>query len=140
MRLNTVVKKNKIAYYLFKTKDNESGVKEIEYNNGKYKIEPMMRNRQIPSSYEVTGYRQEEKYAEEEKDSALQNLCGNLLHFINSLQQEQPEVDLEKEIQEHINACLDVKFPTTDIELIKKDVSYTARKFYELGLNARKEE
>ena len=53
--------------------------------------------------------------------------------------QEQPEVDLEKEIQEHIKECLDVKFPTTDIELIKKDVAYTARKFYELGINARKE-
>jgi len=54
--------------------------------------------------------------------------------------QEQPEVDLEREIQEHIKECLDVKFPTTDIELIKKDVAYTARKFYELGLNAKKEE
>lgn len=53
---------------------------------------------------------------------------------------EQPEVDLEREIQEHIKECLDVKFPTTDIELIKKDVAYTARKFYELGINARKEE
>lgn len=31
-------------------------------------------------------------YAEEQKDLALQNLCGNLLHFISSLQQEQPEV------------------------------------------------
>ena len=63
-----------------------------------------------------------------------------LLSFIAYLQQEQPGVDLEKEIQDYIKECLDVKFPTTDIEQIKKDVAYTARKFYELGLNARKEE
>lgn len=30
-------------------------------------------------------------FGEEQKDLALQNLCGNLLHFITSLQQEQPE-------------------------------------------------
>ena len=28
-------------------------------------------------------------FSEEQKDSALQNLCGNLLHFIDSIQQEQ---------------------------------------------------
>lgn len=54
------------------------------------------------------------------------------LSFINSL--EVKEVDLEKEIQDHIKECLDVKFPTTDVELIKKDVAYTAKKFFELGL------
>lgn len=58
----------------------------------------------------------------------------------NHLKQEQPDVDLEKEIENRIKECLDVKFPTTDIELIKKDVEYTARKFYELGKNARKDE
>lgn len=50
------------------------------------------------------------------------------------------EVDLEKEIETHLKECLDVKFPTTDIELIKKDVEYTARMFFELGLKAQKEE
>lgn len=50
------------------------------------------------------------------------------------------EVDLEKEIQDHIRECLDIKFPTTNIELIKKDVAYTAKKFFELGLKARKGE
>jgi predicted adenine nucleotide alpha hydrolase (AANH) superfamily ATPase len=44
------------------------------------------------------------------------------------------EVDLEQEIQQHINDCLDIKFPTIDIKMIAKDVEYTARKFYELGL------
>lgn len=47
------------------------------------------------------------------------------------------EVDLEKEIEAHIDECLDVKFPTTNIELIKKDVEYTARKFFELGLSTQ---
>ena len=55
--------------------------------------------------------------------------------LINTL--EVKEVDLEEEIQDHIEECLDVKFPTTDIELIKKDVAYTARKFFALGLKAR---
>ena len=47
---------------------------------------------------------------------------------------------LEKEIQQHINDCLDIKFPTTDIKMIAKDVEYTARKFFELGLKAPKGE
>ena len=50
------------------------------------------------------------------------------------------EVDLEKEIQQHINDCLNIKFPTTDIKMIAKDVEYTARKFFELGLKAQKGE
>ena len=49
------------------------------------------------------------------------------------------EVNLEQEIQQHINDCLDIKFPTTDIKLIAKDVEYTARKFFELGLKAKGE-
>jgi len=62
----------------------------------------------------------------------------NFRSFINSL--EVKEVDLEKEIKDHIKECLDVKFPTTNVELIKKDVAYTARKFFELGLKAQKGE
>ena len=31
-------------------------------------------------------------FCEEQKDIALQNLCGNLLHFIDSLKQEQPSL------------------------------------------------
>ena len=49
------------------------------------------------------------------------------------------EVDLEKEIQQHINDCLDIKFPTTDIKTIAKDVEYTAHKFFELGLKVKGE-
>ena len=61
-----------------------------------------------------------------------------ILDIINTL--EVKEVDLEKEIQDHIKECLDIKFPTTDSELIKKDVAYTAKKFFELGLKAQKGE
>lgn len=57
-----------------------------------------------------------------------------LLSFLDSI--EVKEVDLEKEIQQHINDCLDIKFPTTDIKMIAKDVEFTARKFFELGLKA----
>ena len=62
----------------------------------------------------------------------------NILSLIDTL--EMKEVDLEKELQDHIRECLDIKFPTTDIELIKKDVEYTARKFFELGLKTQKGE
>ena len=48
------------------------------------------------------------------------------------------EVNLDKEIQQHINNCLDIKFPTTDTKMIAKDVEYTARKFFELGLKSQK--
>ena len=59
---------------------------------------------------------------------------NDILSFIDTL--EVKDVDLEKEIQDHIKECLDVKFPTTNIELIKKDVAYTAKKFFELGIKA----
>ena len=65
-------------------------------------------------------------------------MCKEILSLLDTL--EVKEVDLEKEIQQHINGCLNIKFPTTDIKLIAKDVEYTARKFFELGLKAQKEE
>ena len=55
--------------------------------------------------------------------------------FITSLQQEQPEVDLEKEIKDYLYpiGCLQVKNePFTQL-------AKCARHFYELGLSARKE-
>ena len=58
-----------------------------------------------------------------------------ILKILDTL--EVKEVDLEKEIQDHVRNCLDVKFPTTDIEQIKKDVEYTARMFFELGVKAK---
>lgn len=82
--------KSVTAYYRFKTADNESGVREIKYDNGKYKIEAMLRNRPIPRSYQVTGYKSEEKYTEEEKElmsirydihRRLKNRCDEYLHY-----------------------------------------------------------
>lgn len=66
------------------------------------------------------------------KEAKAQEL-GKILTIIDTL--EVKEVDLEKEIQDHIKECLDIKFPTLDIELIKKDVAYTAKKFFKLGLS-----
>ena len=74
-------------------------------------------------------------YDPNEITSGRYALC-DLRSFLDTI--EVKEVDLEKEIQNHIKECLDVKFPTTDIELIKKDVAYTARKFFELGLKVQK--
>ena len=68
-----------------------------------------------------------------ENASMIRKVCyKQLLEHLDSL--DAKEVDLEKEIETHLKDCLDVKFPTTDIELIKKDVAYTAKKFFELGL------
>lgn len=72
------------------------------------------------------------------KAQAEFNVLSDLENFIDTL--ECKDIDLEKEINEHIDECLDVKFPTTNIELIKRDVEYTARKFFELGLKAQKGE
>ena len=57
--------------------------------------------------------------------------------IIGSLQQERPEVDFETEYAKFSNDTddLDYAFP---IDLA--DYKYFARHFYELGLNARKEE
>ena len=68
---------------------------------------------------------------------------GGVLSCLNEIRTlcdtlEVKEVDLEKEIETYLKECLDVKFPTTDIEIIKKDVAYTARYFFELGLKAQK--
>lgn len=76
--------------------------------------------------------------SEEQKDLALQNLCGNLLHFISSLQQEQPEVDLEGELDKYLRG----EFQQTAGGNFNNYIQ-VARHFAEWGaihLNARKEE
>ena len=75
--------------------------------------------------------------SEEQKDLALQNLCGNLLHFVSTHQQEQSKVDLEKEIRD---TCRGYRINDYhEQELGKQDIENIAHYFYELGLNARKE-
>lgn len=73
-------------------------------------------------------------FGEEQKDLALQNLCGNLLYFIESLQQEQTEVNLEKELEQYAR-----NHPADDAASYRNLIGI-ARHFYELGLNAKKEE
>lgn len=95
-------------------------------------------------------------------------MCSEILTLIDSLQQEQvqteeygpyarqypqskvskeqPEVDLEKEMDsyfnEHFSPCVDGTLISerTGMEIDGNDYDDIARHFYELGLNARKEE
>jgi hypothetical protein len=64
--------------------------------------------------------------------------------IITSLQQEQPEVNLEKEIEKMIYSCFfdleGIAIVGTSEYATVDDMAYIARHFYELGLNARKEE
>ena len=72
------------------------------------------------------------------RDCILQNgVYEHILNFIASLQQEQPEVELEKEI---ISTCKGYRITEhSDAELGALDIENIACYFYELGLNARKE-
>lgn len=61
-------------------------------------------------------------------------LQGNLYHVLNlidSLQQEQPEVDLEKEVEKYLLNNADFVTKSTSNEM----VNALARHFYELGRN-----
>lgn len=64
-------------------------------------------------------------------------MCSEIINHITALQEEQPEVDFETEYAKFSNDtdALDYAFP---IDLA--DYKDFARHFYELGLNARKEE
>lgn len=78
------------------------------------------------------------------KDWEMQEQFRKNKVFGKSLQQEQPEVDLKKEFNHY---CFDFKDPDTGEDIPKNQISFNvedalnvARHFYELGLNARKEE
>ena len=73
--------------------------------------------------------------------SAL-NTCRELLDFIDSLPKEQPELDLEKEIDNYFkywteDECTGAACHYQYVNL--NDCRRIACHFYELGLNARKE-
>lgn len=84
-----------------------------------------------------------------ESDDYYEYAKSEIIDIITSLQQEQPEVDLEKELKEHIDDewsdewsddvgnWIRYRRGTTSMEV--EDVKEIARHFYELGLNARKE-
>ena len=73
-----------------------------------------------------------------------EDCCKQLLSFIDSLQQEQPEADLKKEIKEWVDLMVGASFTEQGGDFIS-EVDYrsvirqTALHFYELGLNTRKE-
>ena len=92
--------------------------------------------KKIEERYEC--WREKEHNSHSVESEIRMSECQHILLLLNFL--EVKEVDLEGEINNHIKECLDIKFPTTDIELIKKDVEYTSRKFFELGLKAQKGE
>lgn len=85
-----------------------------------------------------------ESEADNWKDTYTDCMRDNLLFFIDSLQQEQPEVDLKKEIKEWANLMVGASFPEQDGDFISEEdyrsvIRQTARHFYELGLNAKEE-
>lgn len=85
---------------------------------------------------------------EDHKDFALQNLCGNLLYFIDTL--EVKEIDLEKEINKYISnnffgsQTLGFFANRTEEEPDDQDIALCAKHFFELGMSvsnkAQKEE
>jgi hypothetical protein len=62
-------------------------------------------------------------------------MCIELLSFIDSLQQEQPEVDFEKAYKSYMKSRKDDLYGNA-VTVNMKDM---ARHFFELGLNTRKE-
>ena len=63
------------------------------------------------------------------------SICEELLGCIDSLQQEQAEVGLEKELNEWMKYGPHTCYPWCTIP---DAIKITAEHFYELGLNARK--
>lgn len=81
----------------------------------------------------------EERWDNEQVTGAkkLRNLLGAR---ITSLQQEQPEVDLEKEVERYTKETthLSITHKRTPMDIMESDWVRCAYHFYELGKNARK--
>jgi len=70
----------------------------------------------------------------------VQLTCDDIVNLIQSLQLEQPEVDLEKEIEEHVKGMPMSEFThESEIDDYWGWAREEFRYFFELGLNARKE-
>lgn len=90
----------------------------------KYVIEPMF-------------LKGDDSYYEGEDDG-----YNRILSITDSLQQEQPEVDLKKEIKEWVNLMVGASFPEQDWDFISEEdyrsvIKQTALHFYELGKNSK---
>ena len=71
--------------------------------------------------------------------SAKSAIYDYVMPIVDSLQQEQPEVDLEKEIDRMWNPRFNLGWDDNSLLSINhKSFEAIARHFYELGLNARK--
>ena len=88
----------------------------------------------IPLNYVEVGSNPTSKAMNQKLRNGLERGLNSIKDFIASLQQEQLEADLEKEI--------DRVFFQKDCgsdRLYHKEIAQLAKHFYELGLNARKE-
>lgn len=75
------------------------------------------------------------------KHKAEYDTCVKVLRIIDSLQREQPGFDLEKEIEEHVKGMPMSEFThESEIDDYWDWAREEFRYFFELGLNARKEE
>lgn len=69
-----------------------------------------------------------------EQKTGYESALIDIEFFLDSLESEKPMQDgLEEEIERYIPTSLAVKFPTTDIETIKSDIRYIARRFAKWG-------
>lgn len=79
-----------------------------------------------------------------ERQNVDKKIIQPLIRIITSLQQEQPEVDLDEEMLDYINKHYHIRYDETlevgNDPLTTYDFEEIARYFYELGLKARKEE
>lgn len=93
------------------------------------------------AAYQKNFDKADNKIAKLSTDGRIAGLKA-LLPFITSLQQEQPEVDLEKEIDSFLNRNVLNRINNSDIieDFTTMEAGELARHFYELGLNARKKE
>lgn len=84
------------------------------------------------AAYQKNFDKADNKIAKLSTDGRIASLKG-ILPFITSLQHEQPEVNLEKEIERYLLDNVDL-FIHADSKTV---VQALARHFYELGLNAK---
>ena len=82
-----------------------------------------------------------------ERQNVDKKIIEPVIRIIRSLQQEQPEMNLENEIKDYTETLYHETFGNGqctldefDWEDIAQTIDETARYFYKLGLNARKEE
>lgn len=78
-----------------------------------------------------------------EEQDGFYSAISRINDIIDSLQQEQPEVDLDEEITAYIESHFHIRYDETlevgNDPLTTADFEAIARHFFELGLNARKE-